>query len=271
MEYEIKPKEKTRLGLGELWQYRELFYFFTWRDIKVKYKQTVLGFAWAVLQPLLMMLIFTLFFGKTIALTNDTPYPVFVLSGLLVWNIFSSGITSAGNSMVANANIIKKIYFPRLIIPVSSILVSLFDFLMALVVFIALLIYFRVQPDIAHLVLFFPLGILMANLASLGTGTLLAALTIKYRDFRYVIPFMVQAMLFITPVIYPIHIISYKWAQFILAANPMYAPVSMFRSAFTGETLDVNFILLSTGTTFLLFIAGIFYFRKTESYFADIA
>src|SRR3954467_10181613 len=149
MEYEIKPKEKLSLGLGELWQYRELFYFFTWRDIKVKYKQTVLGFLWAVLQPFAMMIIFSAFFGRVLKDPSDqTPYPIFVYSGILLWNIFASGLSGAGNSMVTNAGIIKKIYFPRLIIPISSVLVSLFDFIMAFVVFVGMLIYYKTSLNI---------------------------------------------------------------------------------------------------------------------------
>src|ERR1051326_6700978 len=159
MQYEIKPVNKLSLGLKELWEFRELFYFFTWRDIKVKYKQTALGVLWAILQPFLLMVVFTLFFGKALNVPTDNniPYPVFVFSGLLLWNIFSSGVSNASNSMVSNANIIKKIYFPRLIIPLSAILVSLFDFVMAFVVYIGVIIYYR-YPVSWNIIIFLPLA-----------------------------------------------------------------------------------------------------------------
>src|SRR4051812_5600517 len=229
MEYEIKPKEKLSLGLGEIWQYRELFYFFTWRDIKVKYKQTVLGFLWAVLQPLIMTLLLSFSLGSVISSYSKLtiPYPLFAMSGLIIWNIFSSGLTNAGNSMVTNANIIKKIYFPRLIIPISGVLVSLFDFFMAFVVFIGMLVYYQLYDHTIslNLSLFIPillLSILITSIATFGMGSLLAALNIKYRDFRYIIPFMIQALLFITPVIYPISIVSNSMLRCILALNPIY-------------------------------------------------
>ncbi|MCH8318785.1 MAG: ABC transporter permease, partial [Bacteroidetes bacterium] len=155
IEYEIKPAKGLQLNLKELWDYRELFYIFTWRDIKVKYKQTVLGFAWAVLQPFIMMIVFSYFFGKLLKIPSDgIPYPIFVYSGLMLWNVFSAGILGAGNSMVTNANIIKKIYFPRLIIPISSILVALFDFVMAFIVYVGILIYYQFEVSIIKLALF---------------------------------------------------------------------------------------------------------------------
>jgi lipopolysaccharide transport system permease protein len=272
IEYEIKPKEKLSLGLAELWQYRELFYFFTWRDIKVKYKQTVLGFAWAVLQPLVMMIIFTIFFGRALNVPSDgLPYPVFVFSGLLLWNIFSTGITSAGNSMINNSNIIKKIYFPRLIIPISSVLVSLFDFLMAFIIFIGILIYYKTDLVWLNALLFIPASILITVIATFGIGTLLAALNIKFRDFRYIIPFMVQVLLFLTPVIYPVSILSNVYVKYLLACNPMYAPVTLFRMCFTEAMPPVDLVFISIASAILFFILGLFYFRKTESYFADLA
>ena len=260
------------MGLKELWIYRELFYFFTWRDIKVKYKQTILGFTWAVLQPFFMMIIFTLFFGGTLNIPSDNiPYPIFVYSGLLLWNIFSSGISSAGNSMVNNANIIKKIYFPRLIIPISSVLVSLFDFFMAFIIFILMLIYYHVS---INLLLFIPLlviSICISTIATFGIGALLAALNIKYRDFRYIIPFLIQALLFITPVIYPISIINQPWLKYVIAVNPMYAAIQLFRYSIIQTPLDTNLLSISISSSIIFLIIGMIYFRKTEIYFADIA
>ncbi len=272
MEYEIKPRQNFNLGLSELWQYRELFYFFTWRDVKVKYKQTFLGFAWAVLQPFFTMVIFSLFFGNALNVPSENvPYPIFVFSGLLLWNIFSSGITAAGNSMVTNANIIKKIYFPRLIIPISTVLVSLFDFLMAALIFIVMLIYYHSPVHFFHLLVFLPVSIIITCISTFGIGTLLAALTIKYRDFRYIIPFIVQSLLFITPVIYPVSILKLQWLKYILAFNPIYSAVVLFRSAFVSAPVPLDLALISVASAIFFFIIGLYYFRKTESYFADIA
>ncbi len=273
MEYEIKPKNKLTLGIGELWQYRELFYFFTWRDIKVKYKQTVLGFAWAVIQPLAMTLLLSVSLGKIITSAGELtiPYPLFAMSGLIIWNIFSSGLSNAGNSMVSNANIIKKIYFPRLIIPISSVLVSFFDFIMAFFIFIGMLFYYHTSVVIGQFLLFLPLSILITCVATFGLGSLLAALNIKYRDFRYIIPFMIQALLFITPVIYPVSILGNATLRFIFALNPMYAPIELFRHAIIQKPLDSNLISISLFSSLFFFIVGLFYFRKTESYFADLA
>ena len=272
IEYEIKPQKKLTLGINELWQYRELFYFFTWRDIKVKYKQTVLGFAWAVLQPFLMMIIFSVFFGKALNVPSDNiPYPIFVFSGLLLWNVFSTGVSNAGNSMVSNANIIKKIYFPRLIIPFSSILVSLFDFLMALMVYIGMLIYYQTNIDFIRMLIFIPSGLLIAIMSTFGIGTFLAALNIKYRDIRYVIPFLIQVLLFLTPVIYPISILPKLWMKYLIAINPMYSAIELFRSGIIEKPLDYNLLLVSIISAFLFLLIGVFYFRKTEAYFADLA
>lgn len=276
MEYEIKPQRKFDFGLKELWGYKELFYFFAWRDIKVKYKQTVLGFLWAILQPFVTMVVFTFFFGRLLKMpSSDLPYPVFVLSGLLLWNIFSSGVVNAGNSMVSNANIIKKIYFPRLIIPLSAILVSVFDFVMTLIIFIAVLVYFTVMKGLnihwMEFILMMPLSVILSCVASFGVGTLLAALNIKYRDFRYLIPFMIQTMLFVTPVIYPISIVDSPALKTILALNPMYAAIEMLRSSMTGIYPAFSLIVISLASSFVLLAFGIFYFRKTEYYFADLA
>lgn len=272
MEYEIKPKNKFTIGLSELWQYRELFYFFTWRDVKVKYKQTILGFAWAILQPLFMTLIFTLFLGKVIAsqVNIPIPYPVFVLSGMILWNVFSNGLTNAANSMVSNASIIKKIYFPRLIVPMSAILVALFDFIMAFIIFIPFLIYYDLFFSLKA-VFFIPLALLITVMASFGIGTFLSALNIKYRDFRYVIPFLVQSLLFITPVIYPGNITSNIFIQWLVKINPMTSAIESFRASFIKDYTIGQDFLISISMALILFFVGLFYFRKTEHYFADLA
>ena len=272
MEYEIKPQNKLSLGLKELWEYRELFYFFTLRDIKVKYKQTVLGFLWAVLQPLILALLFSFFLGKAIASYThlNLPYDIFALSGLVIWGIFSNGLNNAGNSMVSNANIIKKIYFPRLIIPISAILVGVFDFLMAMIVFFCYCII-KQSYFTWHAVLFFPLAAALACIATFGVGCLLAALNVKYRDFRYLIPFLIQFLLFVTPVIYPSTIADNVYLNTFVALNPMTAPLDIFRASFVGGQLNVTQDLISIGVSLIFLMTGLYYFRKTEAYFADLA
>ncbi len=271
MQYEIKPVNKLSLGLKELWEFRELFYFFTWRDIKVKYKQTSLGILWAILQPFLLMVVFSLFFGQALNVPSDNiPYPIFVFSGLLLWNIFSSGLSNAANSMVSNASIINKIYFPRLIIPMSAILVSLFDFLMAFLIYIGLLIYYHYSMD-WKIIFFLPCSILMTVLSTFGLGTFIAALNVKYRDFRYIIPFFIQIFLFLTPVIYPVSIIKYEWAQSLLSFNPMAGAIDLLRSTVTHTSVHWQLVGISFFISIFLFAIGLFYFRKTEYYFADLA
>ena len=268
----VVDADKRRLfNWQELWIYKELFYFFTWRDIKIKYKQTALGFLWAILQPLLMMLIFTFFFGRTLNVpSQNLPYPIFVFSGLLIWNTFSSGLTNSANSMVNNAQIIKKIYFPRLIIPVSSILVALFDFLMAFILFVPLLIFY--QQHVAWMaVICWPVAIGICVVATLGPGCLLAALNVKYRDFRYVIPFLVQVLFFLTPVIYPVSLIKHPALQYILVMSPMYAAVELFRYPLTELHLNLTYMAISLTVGFLLLVVGLIYFKRTEDFFADLA
>lgn len=271
VEHIIDSTHQGLLDWKELWQYRELFYFFTWRDIKIKYKQTVLGFLWAILQPLIMMVIFTFFFGRVLQVpSQNLPYPIFVFSGLLLWNTFSAGLTNSANSMVSNSQIIKKIYFPRLIIPVSSIMVALFDFLMAFVLFVPLLIYYR-QPVSWTACWIWPLALGIGLVATLGPGCFLAALNVKYRDFRYVIPFVVQILFFLTPVIYPASMLKVPMLQYILAMSPMYAAVELFRYPLSGIEVNASLMLISLASGFLLLMTGIIYFKRTEDFFADFA
>lgn len=270
--FEIKPKNSFSLNLKELVEYKELFYFFTWRDVKVKYKQTALGFLWAILQPLIMMVIFTIFIGRAMNVASeDMEYPVFAFSGLILWTVFSSGITNAGNSMVTNAQIIKKIYFPRLVIPISSILVSVFDFFIAFLVFIILLITYQQPFDLIGALVLWPIALFVTVIATFGPGCLLAALNVKYRDFRYVIPFFVQALLFLTPVIYPISIVSNVWLKYALAINPMYAAITLFRMPMMNSFPDIALLSISLLSGIIFFVIGLTYFRKTEMYFADLA
>lgn len=278
IEYSIKPNKDMRLGVRELWSYRELFYFFSWRDIKVKYKQTLLGFLWAILQPLLMMMIFVVFFSKFLNVpTDQIPAPIFYFSGLLLWNLFSSGLSNSANSMVENANIIKKVYFPRLIIPLSALLVSGFDFLMGFVIFLGILAYYYFSvPDfsfnILYFIIYFPLGFLLATLSACGLGTFLASLNVKYRDFRYVIPFLIQFLLFVSPVIYPVSIFENSpILEKLSALNPLTGALILGRAGLTETNPDWILIGISFLSAIFLTIVGLYYFRKTESYFADLA
>jgi lipopolysaccharide transport system permease protein len=270
-EHRILPPSGFSLGLKELWQYRELFYFFTWRDIKVKYKQTYLGILWALLQPLGLMLIFTLLFTKTWKIdTSPVAYPIFVLAGLILWNLFHSSVSHAGESMIQNAAILRKIYFPRLIVPGSAVLVALFDFVMGLIIFIVFCIIYK-QGIHWQAVLFFPAAILIIVLSGFGAGTFLAALNVKYRDFRYTMPFLLQFLFFATQVIYPLQPVQQSWLKYIMALNPVNAAIELFRAPLNGNYIDTTVVWIGLASTFLLLITGIYYFRKTEAYFADLA
>ena len=270
-EYIIEPTRKKVFDLKELWQYRELFYFFTWRDVKVKYKETVLGIIWVILQPILSVAIFSMFFGRGLNVPSaGLPYPVFVFSGLLLWTVFSASISNGGNSMVTNAPIIKKIYFPRIIIPISCILVSTIDFIIAFAVFLVMLMYYNVAVDFQGVLYFWPAAFLLMLLGTLGISCWLAALNVKYRDFRFVIPFGLQIALFVTPVIYPISILGDTSLTYVLAINPMYGAIMLFRAPF-GLVVSKPELLISLLSSFILLLWGVYYFKKTEAYFADIA
>lgn len=271
-EYEIKPRNKLSINLKELWEFRELFYFFTWRDIKIKYKQTFLGALWVILQPVLMMLIFTVFFGSMLKVPTDqnVPYPIFVFSGLMLWNVFSNGLINAANSMVTNAHIIKKIYFPRIIIPFSAIFVPLFDFLMALAVFAGMMVYFQF-PVSWQLFIYIPVGVLLTAMSTFGLGAILASLNIKYRDFKYIVPYVVQVLFFLTPVLYSISIAKEVWVQQLISLNPLTGAIHLVRSSITGAAPDLMLMLKCVLISFSLFFFGLFYFQKTEYYFADLA
>jgi lipopolysaccharide transport system permease protein len=270
-EHTIDASSRKLFDWKELFYYKELFYFFTWRDIKVKYKQTLLGFVWTVLQPLLMTLVFTLSLGSKLHdPSQKLAYPVFVFTGMVIWTIFSSGLTNAANSMVTNAAIIKKIYFPRLIIPVSSILVALFDFFMAMVVFVAVLIFYQ-QPVSSMALIYWPASLILTVMATLGPGCLLAAMNVKYRDFRYVIPFLVQFLFFLTPVMYSVSIVEYPILQKIIVLSPMYAAVELFRAPLSGTIPEMTNLTISLVSGFVFLLAGLIYFKRTEDFFADFA
>jgi len=266
----IKPKKFFSFNdLKEVWQARELLYFFTWRDLKVRYKQTAIGVSWAILQPMTTMVIFSIFFGYFAKMPSDNiPYPIFVYTGLLVWQFFSSSLTDASNSLVANQGMLTKIYFPRLILPISVIVTKLADFLIASVILIGLMIYFQYTPNLLGL-LILPLLILISFILALGTGLILASINVKYRDIRYALPFVIQLMLYVTPVIYPASILG-KYS-YLLAINPMTGVIKAAQAAILGNA-PINWMLLgiSAGISIILLVIGFIYFKRAEKYFADI-
>lgn len=271
MELVIKPKNKWwRFDWKELWLFRDLFYFLTWRDVKVKYKQTVIGVAWAVFQPLITMVVFTVFFGKLAQMPSDNiPYPIFVYSGLLFWTLFSSSLSNVSSSFVGNENIITKIYFPRVILPISSILTNVVDFFIATIILIIMMFYYNYTPTIIG-ILIIPVLLIMTILTTLGVGLLLASINVKYRDVRYVLPFFIQLLIFITPVIYPTSLVSDKY-RWILGLNPMSGIIDAARSGILGyREIDWLLLIVSFASMIVYCVIGFIYFRKVERYFADI-
>lgn len=273
----LKPSRGlAAMKLADLWRYRELTYFLIWRDIKVRYKQTALGAAWAILQPFLTMVVFTIFFGRIGKMPSDNiPYPIFSFTGLLPWTLFSKAISDAGRSMVANRSMITKVYFPRLVIPLSSVLSGVVDFAIAFVVLIGMVIYYNTAPNsgysitITPAVLTLPLFLLLALVTSLGVGLWLSALNVNYRDVNYVLPFLTQIWLFLTPIVYPSSALSDKW-QLVYALNPMAGVVNGFRWALLGTASNFSItIIISTSVAILLLVSGMIYFRQMERTFAD--
>jgi lipopolysaccharide transport system permease protein len=258
------------VDLRELWRYRELLFFLTWRDIKVRYKQTVLGAAWAVLQPLATMVAFTLFLGQVAGISSgDIPYPLFVFAGLLPWTFFSNSIGSASQSIVGNQNLVTKIYFPRLIIPMGAVGAGLVDFLIAFGMLGVIMVYYGIAPGWGLLLA--PLILLLLVVAALGVGTLLSALTVAYRDFRYVVPFSVQLWMFATPCIYlDAETVVGPRAQAVLPFNPAYGLILNFRQAMLGGPLDWYALGVSAAVSVGLLVLGCLYFRRVERSFADI-
>lgn len=256
------------VDLKELWTYRELFWILTLRDVKVRYKQTVLGFAWAIIQPMMMMLVFSLFFGQLAKMPSDNyPYPIFVYVGLLPWTFFANAISNSSNSVVGSANLVSKVYFPRLIIPLSSVGSVLVDFLIAAAVLLLLMLHYDIGWSLNLLAV--PLLVLSVMLVALGVGTFLAALSVAFRDFRYVIPFLIQFWLFATPVIYPASLVPVHW-QWSLYLNPMAGIIEGFRSAFLDKTFDVTALAVSHVAAVVIFLIGVSYFEKVQRRFADI-
>jgi lipopolysaccharide transport system permease protein len=258
----------SELGLAELWRHRELLYFLTWRDVKLRYKQTLLGAAWAIIQPLCAMLLFTLIFARLARMPSDNiPYPVFAYAGLLPWTFFANAITSSANSLVGNAGLVTKVYFPRLIIPASPVLAGLVDLAIAFALLIPLLIYYR--TTITWQLLLLPAFLAWATLLAFGVGVILATLNVRYRDIRYALPFMVQLWLFASPVIYPLSIVPARW-KWLVMLNPMTGIIEGVRSSLFGHAFDWAAIGVSIEVTLSITGLSIYYFRRVEDNFADI-
>jgi lipopolysaccharide transport system permease protein len=268
-----KGRRGLGLGLADVWAYRELLYFLAWRDVKVRYKQTLLGVLWVVLQPLVSMVIFTVLFGILLQVdSGDVPYPVFALAGLLPWNYFSQALTRSSTSVVNSAHLVTKIYFPRLVIPLSGILSSLVDFAIAFGALVVLMVVYRIAPTPALLVL--PALVLLAMVTALGFGLWLSALNVKYRDVNYLLPFLIQIWMYVTPVVYGSNLLPERF-RFLLSLNPMTGVVEGFRWAIlgpagVGDYLSAPLIGVSVAISLGVLISGLIFFRDTERTFADI-
>lgn len=266
----IKPKKTFSLDdFREIWQYKELFYFFTWKDLKVRYKQTMVGILWAIFQPVMTMIVFSIFFGGLAKMPSDgIPYPIFVYTGLLIWQFFSSALSDTSNSLISNASIVTKVYFPRLILPISSVMTKFVDFFIASFVLVGLMAYYHYLPNLVGL-LILPLLLLITFAAAIGAGLFLASINVKYRDVRYILPYFIQMMMFVTPVIYPTSIAGkYSW---LLAMNPMTGVIKAARAAILGNApINWELLLISGVASIIMLIIGIIFFKKTERYFADV-
>jgi len=266
----IRPSKGWKsVNLKELWEYRELLYFMVWRDIKVRYKQTVLGAAWAIIQPFFTMIVFSLFFGKLARIpSDDVPYPIFSFTALVPWTFFANGLTQSSNSLVGNDSLIKKVYFPRLIIPISSVLSGLLDFVIAFIVLLGMMAYFNIVPT--WNVVWLPLLLLLAFITSIGVGLWFSTLNVEYRDVRYIIPFVTQFWLFASPIAYPSSLLSEPWRT-IYGINPMVGVVEGFRWALLGtDTAPGITIFISSLVALIILVTGVFYFRRMEKTFADV-
>ncbi|MDY6836611.1 MAG: ABC transporter permease [Thermodesulfobacteriota bacterium] len=257
------------LKLQDIWEYRELLYFLVWRDIKVRYKQTALGAAWAVIQPFFTMVVFSLFFGRLAKVPSDgIPYPIFSYAALVPWTFFAQGLAQSSNSLVGSAHLISKVYFPRLVIPISSILSGLVDFVVAFIMLVVMMFYYRLYPTAA--IIFLPGLLLLALITALGVGLWLSAINVKYRDVRYTVGFISQFWLFATPIAYPSSLLSEPWRT-LYAINPMVGVVEGFRWALLGtQTAPGPMVAVSSLVAIVLLISGAFYFRRMEKTFADI-
>lgn len=263
------PKGRIPIKLDELWEYRELIYFLVWRDLKVRYKQTLMGASWAIIQPLFTMVVFSLFFGRLAKVPSDNlPYPIFSFAALVPWTFFANSLTQASNTLVMNANMVKKIFFPRMTMPIASVLANVVDFGLAFLVLLGMMVYYGRFPTIN--VIWLPLFLLLALAIALGVSLWLSAMNAQFRDVRYIIPFLTQAWLFITPVAYPSSLLSEPWRT-LYGINPMAGVVEGFRWALLGtETAPGPIVAVSALVTLVILVSGAYYFRKMEKTFADI-
>jgi len=256
------------IKLSELWAYRELLYFLIWREIKVRYKQTILGAAWVIIQPFFMMLVFTLFFGRFIKVPHQgVPYPLFTYAALLPWMLFSEGIIRSANSMIEDTNLIKKVYFPRLVMPISGIISPLVDFVFSLLVFVGLMFYFGFPPTAKILLL--PIFLILVLITALAVGLWFSAINVRYRDVRYVIPFLIQFWFFASPVVYSSTSLPKSW-QWIYGLNPMVGAIEGFRWVLLGTEPPGSLMIVSITIVLLILISGAFYFQRMEKLFADV-
>lgn len=259
------------LDLRELWTYRELLYFLTWRDVLVRYKQAVLGVAWAILQPFLTMIVFTVVFNRLLGVKSpdpDVPYEVFTFSGLLAWQFFAGALSRSGVSLVGNANLLTKVYFPRLVIPTSAVLAGLVDFAISFVILLALMAAYGIAPG--WQTVFLPLFVLLALMSALAVSLWLSALNVLYRDVQHIIPFLVQLWMFVSPVIYPISSIPASPLRVAFALNPMTGVIGGFRWALLGQQFPGGYMWISIGVVMVLLVGGLFYFKRMERVFADV-
>jgi len=266
---QIRPSKKwVALNLRDLWAYRELLYFLTWRDVKVKYKQTVLGVAWAIIQPLFTMVVFWLFFGKFAKVPSDgLPYPLFAFASLTLWTFFSNAVNSSGNSLVGSANLITKVYFPRAVIPGAAVAAAMVDLAIALVVLFGMMLVYKV-PMTSRLVLL-PVFLGLAVLLALGVGMWMSALNVKYRDIRYALPFVMNLLMFVTPIIYPMSIIPLRW-RWMLSFNPLVGIMEGFRATLFGQAINWSAVGISAAITIALLVFAAYNFRRMEKQFADV-
>lgn len=270
-EIKIKPvKTNFYLNLKELWSYRELFYIFAWRDIKVRYKQTFLGIAWVLFQPLVSMVVFTVFFGNFAKIPSDNlPYPLFVLCGLVFWTFFSNTLSFASNSLVSNENIIKKVYFPKVILPLSTVITGSVDLFVGLILLFIVGLYFQFIPSFSTPIVIL-LGYIISFLTASGLGLFFSAINVKYRDIRYIIPFFIQLLIFLTPVIYPTSIVKSS-SKFLFTLNPMAAVIESTRGAISGNSsIDFAALGIAALISLVIFFFGLAFFNATEKFFADV-
>ena len=266
----IEPNRLKKNYWNDLWRFRELFLFLAWRDILVRYKQTIIGLAWSLIRPLLTMIVFTVIFGRLAKLPSEgVPYPILVYAGMLPWQFFSTSFSEASNSLLANSNMLTKIYFPRLIIPASAVIVNFVDFLISFIILIGLMIWYHYVPS--WTILYLPLFLVLALLTAMGAGLYVASLNVKYRDFKYIVPFVVQFGLYVSPVGFSSNVVPEKW-RLLYSINPMVGVIDGFRWSIIGGNSQIYLpgLMLSIGLIIFLLIFGIWYFRKMEKTFADI-